>query len=158
MEGRIRRGYVVTALTLADVDELIELWRVLGPATVRLACERDCAAVVRALADATDPMRSDLEAGRDLFDRIADATGNSRLVEANRRLFHDLYRYLFLAYRDQQPKEWLARDLRRMRKSLQRGDVDGAVGAYQRSIDGGAAELHRLLGALPSLRAAPLTA
>jgi DNA-binding GntR family transcriptional regulator len=153
-----RRGYRITDLTLADVDELIDLWRAVGPFTVRRACERDPAAVLRALAASADPMRSDLEAGRALFEQLALASGNGRLVEANERLFHDLYRYLVLAYSDRTPKDWLARDLRAMARALRKGDVDAAVRIYERSIDHGESELHRLLRSLPSLRSASLTA
>ena len=103
-------------------------------------------------------MRGDLEAGRSFFGLLADATGNERLVEANRRLFQDLYRFFFLAYRNRTPKEWLADDLGAMRAALVVGDVDSAVAAYTRSIDHGAAELHAILSTLPSVRHASLTA
>ncbi len=153
-----RRGYVVTQLTLADVDELIELWRAIGPATVRLACERDPQEVIRTLKDEIRYVRIDIEAGRRIFERFADASGNSRLAEANRRLFQDLYRYLLVAYRSQVPKQWLAKDLRDMRDAMTKGEVEAAMRAYERSIDDGATELRELLGSLPSIRKASLTA
>ena len=153
-----RRGYEITPLTLADVDELLELWRIVGPATARLACVRNGPGVLAALGRPVRRMRNDLEAGRRFFGLLADASGNERLVEANRKLFQDLYRYFFLAYRDRAPKDWLVDDLGAMRAALAAGDVEGAVAAYTRSIDHGAAELHAILSTLPSVRRVPLTA
>lgn len=153
-----RRGYVVTALTLADVDELFELWRVIGPETARLACERRPGEVASVLTAHLEVLGTDLDAGRSVFESLAAATGNRRLVEANRRLFQDLYRFLFLAYNNSAPKRWLVRDLREMRDAIVAGDIVAAVAAYCRSIDDGAEELRLILSMLPSVRSASLTA
>jgi DNA-binding GntR family transcriptional regulator len=152
-----RRGYLITALTLSDADELIELWRLVGPPTVRLACERNRDEVLLALHECVDEMKSDLEAGRRFFVRVAEASGNRRLLEVNRRLFHDLYRFLFLAYRHEAPKDWLVRDLKAMRSALVKGNIDAAIKAYIGSIEHGALELRTILSSLPSVRRAPLT-
>ena len=77
-----RQGYRVTTITIGDVEQLYEVWLMIGPAIARTAVERDVdglmSRVVELLPRVVD---SQIEVGREVLATLARATGNRRLVE-----------------------------------------------------------------------------
>jgi len=106
-----RQGYRVTPVTLGDVEDLFDMWSILGPAVAERAAGRLTAAgrgrmrsaVETDGYDADDAASVDawLAAMHDAQVAMAEATGNVRLVEAVDRLdadFQRVFRVAFLAH------------------------------------------------------------
>jgi DNA-binding GntR family transcriptional regulator len=101
-----RKGYVVTPLTMKSVNDLFELWRVIGPELARLGVGRATAEQTRRmralLLSATDYTREAgspaedtayrLETGMGFFEVLAEATRNDYLISVYRRISGDLSR------------------------------------------------------------------
>src|ERR1700722_7722925 len=105
-----RRGYQITPLTIESVNELFQVWRILGPAIAELA-GRNMTAGNRAQAmeqfrASLRPARSDgdvsavIQGTAELWMRLAEATGNRRLVSMYVRLVDELRRVFTLIYQD----------------------------------------------------------
>jgi DNA-binding GntR family transcriptional regulator len=159
VEALPRRGYVVTPITLADVDEMFEALLTVGPAMFRAAMRKNPAQVHDSLTRAARDLAGDYaQAALRLFEGIATATGNSRLVELYRRLFHQLERVFALAYRKEGPADWLADALEGCATLVATGDVDGATDHYTRLNQQAYEDSVRLLSSLPSVRAVEISA
>ena len=105
-----RRGYQITPLTIESVNDLFQVWRILGPAIAELA-GRNMTADNRARAmerfrASLYPARSDgdvsavIQGATELWMRLAEATGNRRLVSMYVRLVDELRRVFTLIYQD----------------------------------------------------------
>jgi len=105
-----RRGYQVTPLTIGSVNELFQVWRILGPAIAELA-GRNMPTDIRAQVMSTyrsrfDSARRDgdvsavLQGDAELWMRLAEATGNRRLVAMYVQLVDELRRVFTLSYQD----------------------------------------------------------
>jgi DNA-binding GntR family transcriptional regulator len=105
-----RRGYQVTPLTLGSVNELFQVWRILGPAIAELAARNmpvdNRAEVMSRYRARVDSARRDgglpsvLQTDAELWMRLAEATGNSRLIAMYVRLVDELRRVFMLSYHD----------------------------------------------------------
>jgi DNA-binding GntR family transcriptional regulator len=111
-----RRGYQVTPLTMKSVDDLFQVWRIVGPELCRLA-----------VRNMTEPQRQDLKrrfarlaraaAGQgrgaareqlahDAFYLLAQATGNTYLVEIFTRLDSEMSRVSVMVDEVSPPETW----------------------------------------------------
>lgn len=138
-----RKGYLVTNLTLKDIQDIFEVRLILERAATVLAAERitaeELAAVERYLEMDFDPtQREDLlryvQANRDFHLEIARASHNLRLYEYLDRIFIDAQR---LQYMDLTiwgvPWVW-QRDHERIVEALRRRDKEAAAAAVEAAV------------------------
>jgi DNA-binding GntR family transcriptional regulator len=105
-----RRGYQITPLTIESVNDLFQVWRILGPAIAELAGknipEQDRAAILAAYVSRIVPagrggdVSAVIQASAEMWMRLAEATGNRRLVSMYVRLVDELRRVFTLIYTD----------------------------------------------------------
>lgn len=105
-----RRGYQIAPLTIESVNDLFQVWRILGPAIAELAGKNmpvaNRAAVMAAYRSRLDSARSDgevaavIQASTEMWMGFAEATGNRRLVSMYVRLVDELRRVFTLIYTD----------------------------------------------------------
>lgn len=100
-----RRGYQVTPITFADMDELFDVRTMLEAGTAVLACSRlteEQFESLNALADATYDQGEDVSvtafvrANREFHLAIAEATGNGRLLQLLTQQVDALERFFYL--------------------------------------------------------------
>lgn len=106
-----RRGYQVTPLTIGSVNEFFQVWRIIGPAIAEIAGQNMSAAqrsrVLSAYTAKAQPAREAgdvtmlLDASEELWNSLAEATGNRRLVAMYVRLTDELRRIFRLVFQDQ---------------------------------------------------------
>lgn len=105
-----RRGYQIEPLTIGSVNELFEVWRIVGPAIAELAARNtppnvresafiDHAAGILAAWDRGDATAA-LEQTRRYWLWMAEATRNRRLMELYRRLEGELRRVFLVVFED----------------------------------------------------------
>ena len=96
-----RQGYRVTALTLADVQQIFHLRLLLEPAAAELAAERataDQLQALRTLAEEDQEVDSDegfadfIAQNREFHVLLAEASGNDRLAETLQHLLEEMQR------------------------------------------------------------------
>jgi DNA-binding GntR family transcriptional regulator len=112
---RPRSGYQVVPLTEKSIDDLYDVWGVLGPLIVRLGMARMSPEVrlrlesMAASSRATDrrPVTDQLRKARELFGLLAEASQNQRLVEVLNRLSPDLDRAFYLLLDSEFATSWL---------------------------------------------------
>lgn len=112
-----RRGYQVTPLTIGSVNELFQVWRIIGPPLAEIAARNipagvrahvfaeHFAAVERAF-EGGDPVEA-IVASAAFWQWLAETTRNSRLLELYTRLEGELRRVFMLVFRDQAAQEIL---------------------------------------------------
>jgi DNA-binding GntR family transcriptional regulator len=86
-----RRGYVITPVTPAGVDELFQAFRVVGTACAELAAER-------ATGDDVERLRRLVERGRPARAMLAAMSGNARLADLFQRLDSELERVFTMLF------------------------------------------------------------
>ena len=86
-----RRGYVITPLTVAGVDELFQTFRVVGTACAELAA-------TRATNDDVERLRRVVERGSPARGQLAAMSGNARLADLFQRLDSELERVFTLLF------------------------------------------------------------
>ena len=113
-----RRGYQVTPLTIGSVNELFQVWRIIGPPIVELAA-KNIPADIRdqafrehfahaAAAYQGDDLVEAIEATARFWAWLAETTRNSRLVELYTRLEGELRRVFMLVFKDPAAHETLS--------------------------------------------------
>jgi DNA-binding GntR family transcriptional regulator len=113
-----RRGYQVTPLTIGSVNELFQVWRIIGPPIAELAA-KNIPADVRdqafnehfAIVEATfnsDDLVATIEASARFWQWLAESTRNSRLLELYTRLEGELRRVFMLVFKDPAAHEALS--------------------------------------------------
>ena len=105
-----RRGYQITPLTIESVNDLFQVWRILGPAIAELAGKNmpadHRAAIMSAYvssinsADREVDVSAVIQGSTEMWMRLAEATGNRRLVSMYVRLVDELRRVFTLIYTD----------------------------------------------------------
>ena len=105
-----RRGYQITPLTIETVNDLFQVWRILGPAIAELAAGNmsadDRIQTMAAYRSRVDSAASESDvsetmlATAEMWMRLAEATGNRRLVSMYVRLVDELRRVFTLIYSD----------------------------------------------------------
>jgi DNA-binding GntR family transcriptional regulator len=95
-----RRGYVVTPITIANIQEIYQLRMILEPATARLATSHCDIAALTSLCKRMHSSRSSistleyLEVHHAFHVGIASAAGNARLTHLVSLLLHDMARII----------------------------------------------------------------
>jgi DNA-binding GntR family transcriptional regulator len=105
-----RRGYQVTPLTIQSVNELFQIWRILGPAIAELTARNmpadDREQTLRENAEKISKARAKhdhsalVELSDGLWLKLAEGTGNRRLAEMYARLSGELRRVFTLLFQD----------------------------------------------------------
>lgn len=105
-----RRGYQITPLTIESVNELFEVWRIIGPAIAELAARNMTpqarAAAVMAETQALKGAHSDdgnspfSVLAEEAWLKLAQGTGNRRLVAHYVQLMGELRRVFTLVFQD----------------------------------------------------------
>ena len=139
-----RKGYLVTNLTLKDIQEIFEVRLILERAATILAVERitaeELAAVERYLEMDFDPTHHEdllryVQANRDFHLEIARASHNQRLYDHLDQIFIDAQR---LQYMDLTiwgaPWVW-QRDHERIVETLRRHDKEAAAAAVEAALE-----------------------
>lgn len=131
-----RQGYLVTPVTLKDVEELFALRLLLEPAAAKLAAGK---ADVRALAEIEACIRTNkasrnkgnrigffLDANREFHRAIALASGNTRLVNGISTLLDEMKRLVALGFVDRDGNPHIDNDHIELMDALKRGDAERA--------------------------------
>ncbi len=151
-----RRGYLITPLTIQDVQDLFEFRLLLEPATARMAAGRLGEAGVQRLRDLN---RTDTALGT-AFNRsnslfhaaIAAAAGNRRITEALARLHDQMARLFHLRLRDGDQERGHA-EHERIIAALASGDGEVAERVAAEHIQNGRQTLMEAIFTSPELMA-----
>jgi DNA-binding GntR family transcriptional regulator len=146
VEAVPRQGFVVRPLTVRDVRELYDARIILESNAARLAAGRIDAKALTGLNRAVrvgytpGDRRTEarfLEANRKLHVRIAEASGNSRLVEIISALVAECDRILHLAMRLESSEARFRHGHEQIIEALQGGDGDTAAQEMARALANG---------------------
>lgn len=139
-----RRGYMVTAITLKDIQDIFELRLMLEPAAARMAAGRINAQRLRMLDEAcragyqpgdARSISRFLDATKAFHVAIAQATGNLRLAHAIEELLDEMTRLLHLGLGLRNRSQEMQHEHRALVKALLRGDGSTAERACRDQIE-----------------------
>lgn len=166
-----RKGYQVTPLTLKSVDDLFTLWRIVGPEIARIGV-RDASAAqrerVRAVvtemidlhtagqADDRDHILRLVELAAELFETLAEATGNDYLITIYQRLRNDMARVWAIVTEADAAVPDLSVD-RDWLTLIERHDGDTAAAHAEATISAAHSRILRILSRWPSVAATEIT-
>jgi DNA-binding GntR family transcriptional regulator len=161
-----RRGYMVTAVTLKDIQDVFELRLMLEPGAARIAAGKVNTQRLRGYDDIYkegyqpgDPRTTGrfLEANKAFHVTIAEATNNSRLAAAVEQLLDEMTRLLHLGLglrKGAQP----AHDHKTLVKALARGDGEAAERICREEIEASRTMVVSAILASRSVMTLPITA
>lgn len=111
---RPRSGYRVKPLTEKTINDLYDIWRLVGPLTARLAYQRMTPEVRGRIAALDDvSFRPDMSlaeqvaTANNLFEVLAEATENEQLIYICRRLWGDMDRLYTMFLSTEMGNAWL---------------------------------------------------
>src|SRR5688572_12749979 len=139
-----RRGYMVTAVTLKDIQDVFELRLMLEPCAARMAAGKVDAQKLRALDEAcragyqpgdTRSTSRFLDANKAFHVAIAQSTGNSRLADAIEQLLDEMTRLLHLGLGLRNRSQEMLHEHRALVKALTRGDSGTAERICREQIE-----------------------
>jgi len=139
-----RRGYMVTPVTLKDIQDVFELRLMLEPRAARLAAGRVNAKRLRVLDDICQAgyqpgeARSTarfLEANKEFHVAIAQASGNGRLAHAIEQLLDEMTRLLHLGLGIRNRTREMQHEHRTLVRALVRGDGETAETICREQIE-----------------------
>lgn len=116
-----RRGYQIMPLTIGSVNELFQVWRIIGPPIAELAAKNIPADVrEQAFSERFAPVRAAsendaaaaIEQSARFWQWLAETTGNTRLVDLYTRLEGELRRVFMLVFQDPAAQQVLGRGVR----------------------------------------------
>ena len=144
-----RKGYQVAPLTPKSIDDLFVVWQIVGPEIIRLGIRRASAeqiATARAAFDELDRLAQEDEGGssavRDIevvnatFGILAEATGNTYLINLFERLMGDMSRIRALLLTSERPAAPAEPDEHWVRHILAESDADEAAVLARQYIEG----------------------
>lgn len=126
-----RRGYMVTAVTLKDIQDVFELRLMLEPAAARMAAGRVDGQRLRMLDEAcragyqpgdAKSISRFLDANKAFHVALAQATGNVRLANAIEQLLDEMTRLLHLGLGLRNRSQEVQHEHHALVKALTRGD------------------------------------
>lgn len=139
-----RRGYIVTPVTLKDIQDVFELRLMLEPRAARLAAGRVDAKRLRMLdeicragyqpGEARSTARF-LEANKDFHVAIAQAAGNARLAHAIAQLLDEMTRLLHLGLGVRDRTREMQHEHRTLVRALVRGEGETAETICRQQIE-----------------------
>jgi DNA-binding GntR family transcriptional regulator len=130
-----RRGYLVSSITMDDVQELFELRLILESAVAKLAASRITPAELDRLAALADPphvvvepkrIRRFIDRNREFHLGLARATRNERLVRLIERTLDEMTRLVVVAYETGEHEQVVA--------ALRSGDEQRAANAMAEHV------------------------
>lgn len=130
-----RFGYIVTPITLSDVQELFELRQVLEGSAVRFAAERGSIEKIKSIADAAnftyvyqnrESYSEFLDHNDNFHTSIAALAGNQRLVEAVTKVLGELKRVFHLGLNLRDSAEEMKKEHLELVQALLARDPDQA--------------------------------
>lgn len=139
-----RRGYMVTPVTLKDIQDVFELRLLLEPRAARLAAGkvdvkrlRLLDEICRAGYQSGEPKSTArfLEANKDFHVAIAQASGNARLAHAIAQLLDEMTRLLHLGLGLRNRTQEMQHEHRTLVRALVRGDGATAEKICQEQIE-----------------------
>ena len=139
-----RRGYMVTAVTLKDIQDVFELRLMLEPAAARMAAGRINAQRLRTLDEAcregyqprdAKSVSRFIDATKAFHVAIAQATGNLRLARAVEELLDEMTRLLHLGLGLRNRSQEMQHEHRALVKALVRGDGGTAERVCREQIE-----------------------
>lgn len=161
-----RRGYQVAPLTIESVNELFQVWRIVGPAIAELAgpripaSERERLTAEHNAAFAAARKNRDayelLEASQALWTVMAEAAGNARLAQLYYRVLGELRRVFSLVFQDTSALDALAGFGDGQVVALL-GEPGEARAATEKFIDTARFHVLGILASWPSVRQAEVT-
>jgi DNA-binding GntR family transcriptional regulator len=141
-----RQGYVVSPLTIGDVQEIFSLRLLVEPVAARLAAGRLSEGDIRAMDEAIlvrytrgDPKSETLflQANRSFHMTIARASGNRRLAEWIGQLLDEVERMLFSGLAGEPHDLRYQEEHRQLMRTLVAGEADRAAQMVAEQIRGG---------------------
>lgn len=140
-----RRGYLVSPITLQDVQEIFQLRLLLEPQAARLAAGRLSEAHLRQLyaavaqpdPGATEAADSFLRSNKTFHVTIASATGNQRLAASVAALLDEVERMLHLIVATRDRTQQFREEHRELLTALVTGDANCAEQLAYAQIRGG---------------------
>lgn len=139
-----RRGYMVTAVTLKDIQDVFELRLLLEPAAARMAAGKINAQRLRSLDEAcragyqpgeVKSISRFLDADKAFRVAIAQASGNGRLASAIEQLLDEMSRLLHLGLAFRNRSHEMQHGHRALVKALLRSDGAGAEHVCREEIE-----------------------
>lgn len=137
------RGYMVTPITIKDIQDIFDLRLILeleaakraveNPSPERIAELNKLAGVRYHLDDPESHLRF-LTTNRAFHLTLAEAAGNQRLVEQLEQLLIEMDRLFHLGLRLRDSSEEMVREHQEVVAALQSGDVEGIQGAIMRQV------------------------
>ena len=144
-EGQVRyvphRGYHVTRLSLAELEETYLIRRLLEDEIVRIAAPRlgeddfdhlDRLMDAMESASASGDVATMIECNRDLHFHLFEVAGQPRMVDFIRMLWQATDSYRALYYGDEVARDRVDHEHRSIVEALRAGDVDRAVAELER--------------------------
>lgn len=162
-----RRGYMVTPVTLQDIQDVFELRLMLEPAAARMAAGRVDAQRLRMLDDIcregyqTGNAKSTarfLDANKAFHVTIAHAAGNARLAGAIEQLLDEMTRLLHLGLGMRNRSQEMQHEHRTLVRALGRGDGDTAANICRDQIEAARSMVLGAILASKSVLSLPITA
>lgn len=138
-----RRGAIVASITISDLQDVLEVRRVLEGLTIELACKRMNAEELKQLKQGAEAFEkaaheNDLTeiAKKDeaFHDVIYNASKNNRLIQILNNLREQMYRYRLEYIKDEAKREILVEEHKMIVEAIEANDVTLAKKALKKHI------------------------
>ena len=157
-----RRGYIVSPITIKDIDDLFGLRMILEPAAARIAAGADQdSAIIKALREDAavgfvfgdrESIRRHLRANRDFHVNIAKLSGNERLATVLEQTLDGATRMLYLTFSSNKDiNQTVAVGHQGILDAIVKGDAGKAAQAATDDIERGYAAVRRAVLLSPAL-------
>lgn len=139
-----RKGAVVAEITVTDLEDVLEVRMALEELAVKLACRKITEEQLNAMRQREEIFRKSLygddvaacaQADMEFHDAIYAATGNSRLVQILNNLREQMYRYRLEYIKDEEKRQILLAEHRKIYRALCSRHVEEAKQAMREHID-----------------------
>jgi DNA-binding GntR family transcriptional regulator len=155
-----RKGYLISSVTMGDVDDLFRLRMLLEPEATRLAAGRLSKKELRRLSSLSQVTfergskaseRDFLRANKEFHLIIAHASGNQRLAKILDQLLEEGMRIVFLTMSTMQISSTWQNGHAAIHAALERGDGEAAARIARGEIEDGLKEIARAILSHPSI-------
>jgi DNA-binding GntR family transcriptional regulator len=155
-----RKGYLISTVTMGDVDNLFQLRMLLESEATRLAAGRLTGAELRRLAELSqvpfergnkESERNFLHANKEFHFIIARASGNQRLAKILDQLLEEGMRIIFLTMSTIEISLTWQSGHEEIHAALERGDGEAAARIARREIEDGLKAIARAVLSHPAI-------